>query len=73
MWFVENYGEENLRRWGIASPQVEMDALDPNVLHQLFQDAIDRYWDRYQYQAVLEQEAPEKDELADLARRWRDR
>jgi hypothetical protein len=37
--------------------QVELDALDPDDLHQLFTDAIDAYWDTSAYRAVLEQEA----------------
>jgi hypothetical protein len=40
-----------------ALVQVELDALDPDDLHQLFTDAVDAYWDTSAYRAVLEQEA----------------
>ena len=42
--------------------QVELDALDPDDLRDLYQAAIDRYWDMSAYERVLE------DEAADLAR-----
>jgi hypothetical protein len=41
--------------------QVEIDALPPDVLRSLYQEAIDRYWDRSTYEAVLLQEAHERD------------
>jgi hypothetical protein len=39
--------------------QVELDALPPNVLQQLFSDAIARYWNDEAYDAVLAREADE--------------
>ena len=45
--------------------QIEMDALDPNDLRQLFTDAIDQFWNGDAYDAVLEAEQPER-EHADL-------
>jgi hypothetical protein len=55
--FVAKHGE--LR-------QVELDALDPDDLRALYQEALDRFWDVSAYQEALEQEE------ADTARleRW---
>ena len=50
--------------------QVELDALDPNVLKQLYAEAIDGFWDTSAYEAVLAEEANERAELLDLARHW---
>jgi dihydrodipicolinate synthase/N-acetylneuraminate lyase len=36
----------------------------PEVLRELYQDAIDGWWDEDAYQAALEREAAERDELA---------
>jgi hypothetical protein len=36
--------------------QVELDALDPDDLRQLYQEAIDSFWDASAYQAALDQE-----------------
>ncbi len=43
--------------------QIELDALDPNVLRALFADALAGYWDDDAYQAVLEREASERERL----------
>jgi len=43
--------------------QVELDALDPNTLHQLYQDAIAQYWDDDAYAAALAQEAKDRAKL----------
>ncbi len=43
--------------------QVELDALDPLVLRQLFADAIDPYWDEDVAAGVLEREAEERETL----------
>lgn len=40
--------------------QVELDALPPDVLRGLYQDAIERYWDRSTYEAVIERETVER-------------
>jgi hypothetical protein len=40
--------------------QVELDALAPDVLRGLYQDAIDDYWDDDAYQAVLDREDDER-------------
>jgi hypothetical protein len=44
--------------------QVEVDALDPNVLRDLYQDAIDRFWDQETYEDVLRQEESDRQELS---------
>jgi hypothetical protein len=43
--------------------QVEVDALEPPVLRQLFTDAIDQYWDAEAYDAVIEVEQDDIDLL----------
>ncbi len=43
--------------------QVELDALAPDVLRGLYQDAVDEYWDGDAYDAVIEREAEERDQL----------
>ena len=39
--------------------QVELDALPPNILRQLFADAIDSYWDDEACAAAVERERGE--------------
>ena len=39
--------------------QVELDALPPDVLHQLFADAIDQYWNDDAHAAAVEKERGE--------------
>jgi len=46
--------------------QVELDALDPDVLRGLFADAIAPFWGTSTYDAVLEREAAERAELERL-------
>jgi hypothetical protein len=43
--------------------QVELDALDPDDLRGLYQQALDRHWDDTAYQAVLAREAEERNQL----------
>lgn len=43
--------------------QVEVDALEPPLLRQLFADAVEKYWDAEAYDAVLEQEESDRAEL----------
>jgi hypothetical protein len=50
--------------------QVELDALAPDQLRGLYQQAFDGYWDTSQYQAVLAREARERAELLDFADSW---
>jgi hypothetical protein len=45
--FIERHGE---------LMQVELDALDPDLLRSLFQAAVDQYWDTSMFEAVLERE-----------------
>jgi hypothetical protein len=46
--------------------QVELDALDPAVLRQLFSDAISEFWDESAYESVIEQERTDIAALRDL-------
>jgi hypothetical protein len=41
--------------------QVELEALDPNILRRLYQKAIDKYFDPWQYQKVLRLEAKDRE------------
>jgi hypothetical protein len=43
--------------------QVEVDALEPTDLRDLFTDAIDQYWDTDAYDAVLADEEADREEL----------
>lgn len=43
--------------------QVELDALDPDVLRALYQEAIDQYWDSDAYEAALAQEERDREAL----------
>lgn len=43
--------------------QVELEALDPDDLRGLYDDALARYWDPDAFEAVVEVEAAERDEL----------
>jgi hypothetical protein len=43
--------------------QVEIDAIDPPVLHQLYADALAPYWDDDPYQDALALEQSDRDEL----------
>lgn len=61
--FIERYPEIHARhdfgfdKEGRRIPvQVELDAVDPGLLHQQFQTAIDRYWDTSAYDAALAEE-----------------
>jgi hypothetical protein len=55
--FIDRHGE---------LVQVELDALDPNDLRQLYQEAIDSYWDTSTFEDVLAQEAADRSSLAAL-------
>jgi hypothetical protein len=48
--------------------QVELDALPPDVLEQLYRDAIGDYWDTSAYDAVLAQERVDVAQLTEAAR-----
>lgn len=47
--------------------QVELDALPPDVLQQLYTDAIDEYWDTSAYDAVVARERGERERLREFA------
>jgi hypothetical protein len=51
--------------------QVELDALDPAILRQLYQEAIDQVWDMSVFQRVTAQEARDRRHLRRLAREGR--
>jgi hypothetical protein len=52
--FIDRHGE---------LVQVELDALDPDDLHELYTDALGGYWDTSAYDAVLARESDERDVL----------
>lgn len=52
--FTEKYGQ---------NVQVELDALPPDILRALFQEALAEYWDEDAYEAVLERETAERETL----------
>ena len=43
--------------------QVELDALAPDVLRGLYEQALAGFWDRSTYEAVVDREVVERDEL----------
>ena len=43
--------------------QVELDAVEPLTLRQMYQDELDHWWDDDAYQASLEREAADLAEL----------
>lgn len=47
--------------------QVELDAVDPNLLHRWYADAIAQFWDTSTYESVLADEASQRDRLRTLA------
>jgi hypothetical protein len=56
------------RAWGFTEKygkniQVELDALDPDVLRQLYAGALEKYWDNATYEDALQREAEEREEL----------
>ena len=46
--------------------QVELDALPPDALHRLYEDAVAEYWDTSAYKAVVSEEDHEREQLAEL-------
>jgi hypothetical protein len=54
--FMERHGyTENV--------QVELDALSPTVLRELYRNAIDQHWDEDAFDAAMEREEQERDQL----------
>jgi hypothetical protein len=47
--------------------QVELDALDPDTLRALFQNAIDQFWDTSAYARMLAQEEADLRRLREAA------
>jgi len=54
-----------VRRFG-KNVQVELDALPPDVLRQLYADAIGKFWDTSKFDAVMAREDEEREELERL-------
>ncbi len=54
--FYEQFGEVD---------QVELDALDPDDLERLYEDAISQYWDEDAYKELVAREAKERKALAE--------
>lgn len=46
--------------------QVELDALDPDLLHGLFTEVIERFWDVTEYAAAVAREELDREELGNL-------
>ena len=55
--FIERHGE---------LVQVELDALPPDVLRGLYQEAIDEFWDTSQWESVVEREGEEEAQLREV-------
>ena len=47
--------------------QVELEALEPDVVRELYQEAIDEYWDVSAFEATCAQEEEDIEELAGTA------
>lgn len=43
--------------------QVELDALPPDVLHELYTDAVEAWWEGDVYDSLVEREQAERDRL----------
>lgn len=50
--------------------QVEVEAVHPDTLRRLYQDAVDGFWDTSAYRAVLAMEAAEQDALRSVLERF---
>jgi hypothetical protein len=64
------------RRLSSRTAQARRDGEFPSLVDNtrtIHRPAIDGFWDEYRYQSVLDQEAEERDELAELADEWRRR
>jgi len=59
--FIEKYGR---------LAQIEVDALDPETLHRLYEEAAAEFWDRYAFDQVLAEERWERDRLAAFVSGW---
>jgi hypothetical protein len=62
--FIEKHGEY---------VQVELDALEPELLHQLFEDAIAGFWDEDAYYAILEREENQRRRFQAFAETWEEK
>lgn len=57
-WYIQKYGNTS---W-------EVDALEPDVLHNLLRRYIESYMDMDLFQEILDQEAEDKEELSEFVR-----
>jgi hypothetical protein len=53
--------------------QIELDAVNPNTLRDMFSAAIDRFWDDDAYQEVLDAEDDDREELGSYLRQAQER
>lgn len=60
-----DFGHEDGKRVPV---QVELDALDPDLLHGLFTDAINQFWDTTAFEVSIAQERADREELRNLRR-----
>lgn len=66
---MEWIGQGKARRLARVPVQVELDAVDPARLHNLFMDALNEYWDHDSYQDTLDREDEDTSTLRWLAER----
>lgn len=50
--------------------QVEVEAIEPNTLRELYQDALDRYWDKSAHRAALQHEMDDREQLQGVLDEW---
>jgi hypothetical protein len=65
--FIKRHKKFLDRYYGGRLVQFEIDALAPETLRELFQDAIDGYWDTDAYQASRTQEAKDRARLREIS------
>jgi hypothetical protein len=58
-----------MRAKGFGDISVELDAIEPNLLRQIVQDAIERHLPRRELEVLLAAEASERDTLLGLVGR----
>ncbi|MEO3757064.1 hypothetical protein ABGB19_02075 [Mycobacterium sp. B14F4] len=73
--FLANYAHtlDDVEAENGCGVQIEMDALEPNDLRQLFTDAVEQFWDDEAYDAVIEDEDDDRehiDLLTQIAERY---
>ena len=66
--FYEAHREFIDRIYGGQHVQIELEALDPAVLRELYETAVARWWDEATYQAHLAREVSEREQVAEWVR-----